>query len=181
MTPWPDRFWQKVEKGEGCWRWLASSQGTGYGQVKAPGRGNVRLAHRVAYELVKGPIPTGLVIDHLCRNRMCVNPDHLEPVTDAVNIQRGESPSMVTQRTGVCKRGHVLAEVGYATWPGARTCRACSRIRNRATRRRRTPAQIARWRQAKRAYYARNRDRLNALNREYKRRARAKRKEARGV
>src|SRR5213593_4533327 len=79
-----DLFWAKVNKAEGsCWRWTGSQRRGGYGRVRIGGRDFV--AHRVAYELTIGPIPDGLQLDHLCRNRLCVRPAHLEPVTGQVN------------------------------------------------------------------------------------------------
>ena len=74
------RFWAKVNKTDTCWLWTASTL-NGYGQIKAGGRfGKILLAHRVAYEMLVGPIPEGLQLDHLCRVTLCVNPKHLEPV-----------------------------------------------------------------------------------------------------
>lgn len=85
-----DRFWEKVEKTETCWNWTASLNGNGYGQFALETWPLVlRGAHRIAYLLVVGPIPEGLDLDHLCRNRRCVNPAHLEPVTRQVNLRRG--------------------------------------------------------------------------------------------
>lgn len=81
------RFWQNVSKSAGCWEWQGAVMGGGYGAIKVEGR---RVpAHRFAYELLVGPIGEGLEIDHLCRNRSCVNPEHLEPVTRSVNVKRG--------------------------------------------------------------------------------------------
>jgi hypothetical protein len=92
-----DRFWPKVQKAQpsdlspngwaGCWLWTASLNKAGYGQVNVGD--TPRLAHRVSYEMNIGEIPSGLVIDHLCRRPSCVNPAHLEPVTHAVNCRRG--------------------------------------------------------------------------------------------
>lgn len=85
----PTRFWAKVEKTNGCWLWTGGTA-RGYGQFRlGGGRGskNVR-AHRYAYELLVGPIPAGLEIDHTCENKLCVRPDHLEPVTKKVNLER---------------------------------------------------------------------------------------------
>lgn len=78
MEAWPKRFWDKVQKTDSCWNWTGCILKKGYGQTY---NGKQQYAHRAAYELVKGPIPSGLVIDHLCFNRRCVNPDHLEPKT----------------------------------------------------------------------------------------------------
>jgi hypothetical protein len=93
-----ERFWEKVSKDGhgGCWRWLGGTCGRGYGNFYThvdyvDGKRVVLFnrAHRVAYELLVGPIPSGLCIDHLCRNIWCVNPAHLEPVTTQVNNIRG--------------------------------------------------------------------------------------------
>ncbi len=105
------RFWNKVEKTRTCWLWQGSIfQGKKYGQFRADGK-NWR-AHRFAYQLLRGPIPSGLVLDHLCRNPRCVNPKHLEPVTAAENAARNPKDEF-------CKRGH-------AREPNTRRCKICS-------------------------------------------------------
>lgn len=82
------RFWTKVKRGDECWEWQGEILWTGYGRFSVSPKVKI-LAHRYAYEATNGAIPEGLVIDHLCRNRRCVNPDHLEPVTRSENVKRG--------------------------------------------------------------------------------------------
>lgn len=122
------RFTSKVTvEPNGCWRWTASTKGpTGYGQFSLNGR--PRLAHRVAYEMFIGPIPDGLQIDHLCRNRWCVNPAHLEPVTNQENGRRGRAV-----RTH-CPHGHPYDAINTAVYRGWRTCRECNRQRARSNK-----------------------------------------------
>lgn len=85
-----ERLWQRVRKTEGCWEWEGSTTKAGYGQIfnGSPGQNSMTYTHRLAYELLVGPIPDGLEIDHLCRNKVCCNPAHLEPVTPAENRGR---------------------------------------------------------------------------------------------
>lgn len=89
------------------------------------------MLHRFTYEHWIGPIPRGLDLDHLCRNRQCVNPDHLEPVTKGENVARGQSPQAVANRTGLCKRGHSLADA-YVSKRGQKHCRRCHAEHQRA-------------------------------------------------
>lgn len=130
------RFWSKVNKDtdHACWIWKAGVNNKGYGQFWFEGK--LIYAHRVAYELTKGPIPEGLTIDHLCRNRVCVNPDHMEPVTNGENVLRGVGPSAINSRKTLCPRGHPLFGKDLYVYPnGKRTCRACARIRDSNRRR----------------------------------------------
>lgn len=115
---------------DGCWNWGGFFNDSGYGDVRAPGRR--KAAHRVVYEMLIGPIPTGQHLDHLCRNRGCVNPEHLEPVTPAENNRRSAAVlrAMRAERKNTCLRGHALSgdNVTY-TANGLRKCRACADIR----------------------------------------------------
>ena len=124
----PGRFAQKISVIQsGCWIWTGATSNRGYGHIWVAGK--TKGAHRVAYEIVKGPIPAGLTIDHLCRVKACVNPDHLEPTTLRVNLLRGIGPTAVNAAKTHCIRGHPLAEGHiYLRW---RVCRKCRRIRNR--------------------------------------------------
>jgi hypothetical protein len=79
-----------------CWRWTGATDSSGYGNVKVQGR--VRKAHRVVYELLCGPLPAGMEGDHLCRERACVRPEHIEPVTHIENAQRGDGSWMPGER-----------------------------------------------------------------------------------
>lgn len=126
-----ERFWAKVDKTEGCWNWTASRQArASYGQINVGGR--PMLAHRVAWELERGPVPAGMQLDHLCRNRACVNPAHLEPVTLRVNVLRGVGPTAVNAAKTECKRGHTLDDA--YVYKGMRFCRTCQLAKQRLLR-----------------------------------------------
>lgn len=136
-----ERFWAKVQKTDGCWNWIGAMSIDGYGRMLRGGK-NVN-AHRIAYELLVGPIPSGLTLDHLCRNRKCVNPSHLEPVTRGENVLRGESPSAIHARKTHCAYGHAFDADNtirrVIRGRSARICRACE-ARNNASRQWRTRA-----------------------------------------
>ncbi|KKL58908.1 hypothetical protein LCGC14_2220650 [marine sediment metagenome] len=125
--PSEERFWSKVvfPEDSDCWLWAASINNNGYGEFWA-GDKYVK-AHRWAYEYLIGPIPAGLTIDHLCRNRPCVNPAHMEAVTHAENVRRGARAAAFRNKTH-CPRGHPYSEENtYITASGWRRCRACNR------------------------------------------------------
>ncbi len=130
-----ERFWAKVGlavPGE-CWKWRGSLGTTGYGHFSYRG-GRYILAHRYAYELLVGPIPEGLHIDHLCRDRACVNPTHLEPVTVGENTRRGTASEVNRVRMlskTHCKHGHFydLTTMRFNS-KGHRECLVCERERN---------------------------------------------------
>ncbi len=112
-----DRFWAKVNADGPCWEWDARRHETGYGQFH-PQPGRTVYAHVFAWEVLIGPVPAGLELDHLCRSRHCVNPDHLEPVTRRENVIRSCG--------GRCRRGHALTPANTIVYRnGARTCRTC--------------------------------------------------------
>lgn len=129
-----ERFCHKVAfAANGCWEWAGSRSDTGYGNMQV-GSGKVRNAHRLSYEMFIGPVPDGLELDHLCRNRGCVNPAHLEPVTRTTNILRGNGPAIRKARTH-CKNGHPFDAENTILAPH-RICRACKNQRNAAYKRR---------------------------------------------
>jgi hypothetical protein len=123
----PLRFWDKCAvDANGCWQW-SGAKNKGYGRFSANGTNE---AHRAAYLSIVGPIQPGLVLDHLCRVPACVNPDHLEPVTDRVNVLRGIGPSARRAVATQCENGHAFnAENTIPKKNGAhRQCRECHRL-----------------------------------------------------
>jgi hypothetical protein len=132
-TPPLHRFWPKIDRSGECWIWLGAVHRNGYGKFYFEGR--VRLAHRVAYEMFVGAIPTDLELDHLCRVPACVNPDHLEPVTRRENQRRGEG--FIGQRITAthCVHGHEFTTANtYVNKRGGRECRRCHADREHAYR-----------------------------------------------
>lgn len=117
-----ERFWMKVRKTSSCWLWEAVVNADGYGQFRKTSRGPMVGAHRVAWELTRSPIPKGMMPDHLCRNRNCVNPDHMEIVTNRVNVLRGIGACAIHARKTHCPEGHPY-DVKDRDGRRCRTCR----------------------------------------------------------
>lgn len=145
-TALEERFWSKVDRSAGpqsCWPWLAGLNGYGYGSIIVSKSFGRIMAHRLAYVLMVGPIPDGMCLDHLCHSadgscalvndcphRRCVNPAHLEPVTQRENVKRGHDTAPSRQRAKThCPQGHSYDEHGYQATPGRwhRKCRICQR------------------------------------------------------
>lgn len=137
-SPVEERFWAKVNK-DGpvpgrcpelgrCWVWMGAKGGgpPPYGHFGlGPRRLGTMPAHRVAYELVVGRVPDGLVLDHQCRNRLCVNPDHLRPVTNRINVLIGEGASAINLQKTHCRKGHPLSGDNLKIEKLGRRCRQC--------------------------------------------------------
>ena len=128
-VPAVDRFMSKVEISDGCWLWTGALTKSGYAVFQFedyPWRG-----HRWSYTHFVGPIPDGLVLDHLCRVRRCVRPEHLEAVTLAENIRRGEAGLHERSKTH-CPQGHAYDEYNTHRYKGTRRCRTCIKNHNDA-------------------------------------------------
>ena len=120
----------------GCWEWTGGRTYHGYARVYPDGRSKPSIsAHVWFYERLVGKVPPGMELDHLCRNRICVNPAHMEVVTHKVNTLRGNNPCAINARATVCSRGHEFADHTYIEpKTGYRYCRVCMTIRQREYR-----------------------------------------------
>ena len=145
----------------GCWIWMGNDKTAGYGRFYLNKK--KELVHRVSYEVFKGHIPDGLTIDHLCRVRCCINPDHLQAVTFKENILRGTAPAAINARKKTCQNGHLLDEANtYCIPSGGRSCRACDRLRYYSNK------EVVLERRAD--YYRRNAEKVKARTRAYRER-----------
>jgi hypothetical protein len=139
VRPWGKRtvigrFLSKVTKKEnGCWIWGGSIDRMGYGRFSVQRRDF--KAHRFAFEYWRKPIPEGLCLDHLCRQPLCVNPEHLDPVTQRINLLRGNTFQARNLAKTHCPKGHPYdSQNTFVKQDGSRMCRECGRIRVRARR-----------------------------------------------
>jgi hypothetical protein len=134
MTPPHERVLNRVDDVNGCWV-FQGAKSWGYGVLGTGRRGDgtrrMTSAHRVVYEALVGPVPEGLDLDHLCRNRACVNPTHLEPVTRQVNLLRGLTIPAAHAAKTHCPQGHAYDEANTHVYRGMRLCRACDREKHR--------------------------------------------------
>ncbi|MCA1844613.1 MAG: HNH endonuclease [Actinobacteria bacterium] len=126
-TPF-ERTWNKFLVDDGCWLWTASIDADGYGRLgKGSDPTQPTKAHVVLWNALRGPVPEGMELDHLCQVKHCVNPAHLEPTTHLVNCQR--RPQYQSEKTH-CPQGHPYDEENTYDNQGRRHCRACMKVRN---------------------------------------------------
>lgn len=123
--PWEIRLFSKIKKTNSCWIWTHCIDPDGYSNFSM--FGSAKKAHRITYELFKGKIPKGYEIDHLCKNTLCCNPDHLEAVTPKINSLRSDSPWAKNARKTHCPQNHPYSkENTYRTKNGGRVCKICN-------------------------------------------------------
>lgn len=141
LDPWV-QFWPKVDASGICWEWQGLLRPDGYGSLTVAKC--TKVAHRYAYELLVGPIPKGKTLDHLCRNRKCVNPDHLEVVTRGENVLRGYGPTAMNARKTHCPKGHEYTPENTYSPKGTawRQCRKCWKVYRPKRRKTFTPMSI---------------------------------------
>lgn len=160
-----NRFWNKVAFSQaGCWEWTGAKSKAGYGNFKCGDR--YLVAHRISYVELVGPLEfnndkKGLELDHLCRNRRCVNPKHLELVLHRDNVLRGVGPSSVNAKKNKCNNGHDLSGDNLYIPPGTtyrkcRMCRECRKIQSKAGNSKRRKLYREEVLAYQRAWYAKN-------------------------
>lgn len=136
---WPEftselisKFWSKIDKSPSCWLWSSRTKNAdGYGRftVRQYPHTWQLPSHRVSWKLLRGDIPEGLVLDHICRVHLCVNPEHLRVVTDHENLLAGIAPAAINARKTHCKRGHPFDEENTRRDAKGRHCRTCEATR----------------------------------------------------
>lgn len=126
--PLVERFWARVKIADGCWEWQGTVAPRGYGYLHV-GAAKWVKAHRFSYETSVGPIPTGLVVDHLCLNPQCVRPDHLEAVTQYENLSRS---TIYNRNKTHCPRGHEYTPDNVQLDDGKRHCKTCRSTQSKA-------------------------------------------------
>ena len=119
------RIWKRISVTGDCWLWTGAKTNKGYGQIRSDDHRQLAYVHRIIYELFSGPIPPGMQIDHLCRVRNCVKPQHLEVVTARENVLRGHGPAAANAIKTHCKHGHEFNEANTRASGGQRRCRIC--------------------------------------------------------
>lgn len=137
--PLSERLFEKVDAEGICWIWTRSRNVGGYGVINVSREQGVRVVHRVVWELLVGAIPDDLELDHLCRVRQCCNPDHLEPVTRKVNVDRGSHRAGAPRRDH-CLNGHEMTAENTRQGNQQRVCRTCAIEANRRYRARKAVA-----------------------------------------
>ena len=143
-----ERFWGKVDKNGPipeyrpdlgpCWIWQGTLDSHGYGVFRIGSRSDTSTrnvkAYRLSYELSIGPIPQDKEMDHLCRNRPCINPLHLEPVARRENILRGQTFAAINAEKSLCPKGHIYDLFNTGFYKGSRYCRRCNNERRARSR-----------------------------------------------
>jgi len=122
------------EPNSGCWLWVGGLRDKKEGYGGCGWQGKIWRSHRLAYTLLRGPVAPDLTLDHLCRNRICCNPDHLEPVARGINIARGIGVAPKNALKTHCPQGHEYTETNTYVWKSQRFCRTCHNVYTRKNR-----------------------------------------------